>query len=267
MNVLTLWMAIPEATLYMDDGAHNLKLGLPGVKGHGDMCCVCGQCAQGLNHTRYWKPFDITTFQGGPLVPYTPNRVFLSSKDSKKRAVDISSSSCKPPIASDAELSQAALEADFWRRRRNPVRKCRVALKGTIYKDEGGASDSDGGSNEDLPSMPTQGTTPKVTLGSNASSNSSSSSSSSTSSSRSSSGTSTQSMNTSYGEDVASIIDLDEAGWSDLSRAMHMLSQLEEFELQDSWTTTTNLFCCVLEVGPPQGPCRCGVWYPWPHIP
>ena len=89
----------------------------------------------------------MTTFQGWPLVPCTPNRVFLSSKERKKGAVDISSSSRKPPIASDAEFSQAASEAHPWRRRRNPVRKCRVALKGTVYKEEGSASDSDGGSN------------------------------------------------------------------------------------------------------------------------
>ena len=32
VHVLTLWMAIPEATLYMDEATHGLKLGLPGVK-------------------------------------------------------------------------------------------------------------------------------------------------------------------------------------------------------------------------------------------
>ena len=92
--------------------------------------------------------------------------------------------------------------------------------------------DSDAGSSEDLPSMPTKRTTPKVTIRSNSSS-SSNSSKSSNSSTSSSSGTSTESVNTSDGEDVASIIDLDEAGWSDLSPAVHMLSDLEEFRLQD----------------------------------
>ena len=53
VHVLTLWMAIPEATLYMDEGTHSLKLGMPSVKAHGDMCCVCGQCAQALGHTRH----------------------------------------------------------------------------------------------------------------------------------------------------------------------------------------------------------------------
>ena len=32
VHVLTLWMAIPETILYMDEGTHRLKLGLPGVK-------------------------------------------------------------------------------------------------------------------------------------------------------------------------------------------------------------------------------------------
>ena len=45
MHVLTLWMAIPDATLYMDKSAHSVKLGLPGVKGPSNICCVCGQCA------------------------------------------------------------------------------------------------------------------------------------------------------------------------------------------------------------------------------
>ena len=233
-------VAIPQATLYMDGGAHSLKSGLPGVKGHTDICCVCGQCAQALSHTRHWKPFDMTTFRCWPLVLCTPNRVFLSSKERKKGAADISSNSQKPPIASDAKFSQAASEVDLWRRCRNPVRKCGVALKGTIYKEEGSARDSDAGSNEVLPSMPTQRTTPKVTIGSNSSSSSSSnsssnssSSSSSSSASSSSSGTSSESVNGSDGEDVASVIYLDEAGWSHLSPAVHMLSQLEEFELQD----------------------------------
>ena len=168
-------------------GYPNLKLGLPGVKGHSDICCVCGQCAQALSHTRHWRPFDMTTFQRWPLVPCTPNRVFLSNKDKKKGAVDINSSSRKPPIASDAEFSHAASEADLWRRRRNPVRKWRVALKGTRYKEKGGAGDSDAGNSEELPSMPTQRTTPKVTIGSNSSGSSCSTSSSNSSSSSSSS--------------------------------------------------------------------------------
>ena len=167
-----------------------LKLGLQVVKGHSDICCVCGQCAQALSLTQHWKPCDMTTFQRWPLVPCTPNRVFLCGKERKKGAVDISSSTCKPPIASDAEFSQAASEADLWRRHRNPGRKCRVALKGTIYKEEGGASDSDSGNSEDLPAMPTQRTTPKVTIGSNSSGNSSSSSSSKSSISSSSSSSS-----------------------------------------------------------------------------
>ena len=66
VHVLTLWMAIPEATLYMDEGTHSLKLGLPGVKGRSDIRSVCGHCAQALSHTRHWKPFDMTTFQGCP---------------------------------------------------------------------------------------------------------------------------------------------------------------------------------------------------------
>ena len=108
VHVLTLWMAIQQATLYMDDGTHSLKLGLQGVKGHSDICCVCGQCARALSHTQHWNPFDITGFQPWPLVPCTPNGVFLSSKERKKGAVDISSSSRKPPIASNA-LSSAGL--------------------------------------------------------------------------------------------------------------------------------------------------------------
>ena len=105
VHVLTLLMAIPKATLYMVEGTHSLKLGLPGVKGHSEICCVCGQCAQALSHTRQWKPFDMTTFQPWRLVPCTPNRVFLSIKERKKGAVDMSSSSRKTPIASDAEFS------------------------------------------------------------------------------------------------------------------------------------------------------------------
>ena len=171
--------------------------------------------------------------------------------------MDINSSNRKPPIASDAEYSQAASQADPWRRGRHPVRKCGVDLKGTVYKEEGSTRDSDAGSKEYLRSMPTQRTTPKVAIGSNSSSKSSSSSNSSSSSS--SSGTSTESGNTSDGKDVASVIDLDEAGWSDLSPAVRMLSKLEEFELQDGWTTRENLVCCMLEVGPPQGPPPCGV--------
>ena len=109
VHVLTLWMAIPEATFYMDEGTHNLKLGLPAVKGHSDMCCVCGQCAQVLSHTRHWKPSDMTTFQRWPLVPCTPNRVFLSSKERKKGAVDIRSSNVSHPsllMLSSARLHQ-----------------------------------------------------------------------------------------------------------------------------------------------------------------
>ena len=68
VHVLTLWMAMPEATSYIDGGTHSLKLGLPGVKGHSDICCVFGQCAQALNHTRHWRPFAMTTFQRWPLV-------------------------------------------------------------------------------------------------------------------------------------------------------------------------------------------------------
>ena len=60
-------------------------------------------------------------------------------------------------------------------------------------------------------------------------------SSGSSSSSRgfSSSGdTSSESVATSDGKD-ASVINLDEAGWSDMCPAVYMLSELEEFELED----------------------------------
>ena len=40
-------------------------------------------------------------------------------------------------------------------------------------------------------------------------------------------------MTTSDGEDGASAINLDEAGWSDMCLAVYMLSELEEFELKD----------------------------------
>ena len=77
VHALTLLMAILEATLYMDEGTHSLTLGLPRLKGHGDICCVCGQCAEAQTHPQHWKLFDMTTFQGWPLVPCTPNRFFL----------------------------------------------------------------------------------------------------------------------------------------------------------------------------------------------
>ena len=64
MHVLTLWMAILDATLYMDKSAHSLKLGLLGVKGLSDICCVCGRCAQVQSPTRHWESFDLTTFRG-----------------------------------------------------------------------------------------------------------------------------------------------------------------------------------------------------------
>ena len=169
----------------------------------------------------------------------TPNCVFHSSKERKKSATaDNHPASTQQPVASDVKCSQAASESDVLRNHRNPVRKCRVALKGTIYKEEGSDRDSDQGhSGEELPPVPTQRckhtTIVDATSSSSSSSNRSSSSCSSSSGCSSGSGgdASSESITTSDGW-AASVIYLDEVGWSDTSPAVYMLSELEEFELK-----------------------------------
>ena len=185
-----------------------------------DICCVCGQF-QAQSTTRHWEPFDLSTFQARPMTPCTPNCVFAT--------VDDHPASTQQPVASDAEFRQAALASDLLRKRRNPVRKCRVALKGTTYRR--GETDRgfvEGGDGEELPTVPTQRCKHTTIVGA-----SSSGSSSNRGSSKSSGGdTSTESVTTSDGED-ASAINLDEAGLSDMSPAVYMLSEPEEFELKD----------------------------------
>ena len=43
--VLRLCIAIANATLHVDNTTQSLKMGVPGVKGVGDICCVPAQCA------------------------------------------------------------------------------------------------------------------------------------------------------------------------------------------------------------------------------
>ena len=223
----TAW-CIGDATMYMDKSAQSLKLGLPGGWGRNDICCVCGPCAQVQSNTRHWGPFDLSTFQAWPMAPCTPNRVFRSSKERKKSTTAHERpAGTQQPVASDAEFGQAASESDVLRKRRHPVRKCRLALKGTMYKEEGSDRDSDQGSRgEELPAVPTQRFKHTTIV------DVSSSSSSSSSGTSSNSDTSSKSVITSDGED-ASVINLDEAGWFDMSPGVYMLSELEEFELKD----------------------------------
>ena len=113
------------------------------------------------------------------------------------------------------------------------MRRCRVALKGTIYKEEGSDRDFDqSSSGEELPAVPTQRCKHTTIIGVSRSSSSSSTSNSSSSGSSTNRATSSESVTTSDGED-ASVINLDEAGWSDMSPAVYVLSELEEFELKD----------------------------------
>ena len=144
--------------LAMDTSGHNLKLGWPGVQGHGDVCCVCRHCAQARSTTRHYKRFDFSTSQAWPMTPCTPNRVFYSSKERKKSAIgDNRLASTQQPVASDVEGSQIASKCDNLQKRRNPVRKCHVALKDTMYKEEGSDCDLDhGSSGEELPPVPTK---------------------------------------------------------------------------------------------------------------
>ena len=52
-GVLALWAFIGDATMYTDKSAQSLKLGLLGVQGRSDICCVCGQCAKVQSTTRH----------------------------------------------------------------------------------------------------------------------------------------------------------------------------------------------------------------------
>ena len=162
------------------------------------------------------------------MAPCTPNRVFQSSKERKQSTTSHERpASTQQPVASDAEFSQAASESDVLRKHRNPVRKCPVALKETRYNEQGSDRTCDqGSSGEELPAVPTQRCKRTTIVGVGNSSSSSSSSGSSNSD------TSSELVTTSDGED-ASAIHLDEAGWSDMSPGVYMLSELEEFELND----------------------------------
>ena len=93
--------------------------------------------------------------------------------------------------------------------------------------------------------MPTQRCKHTTIVG--ASNSSSSSSFSSGGSSSSGHNTSSESVTTSDGED-ASVINLDEASWSDVSPAGYMLSKLKEFDLKD-WRQQYVCFSFVLCVG------------------
>ena len=129
------------------------------------------------------------------------------------------------------------------------MRKCRVALKGTIYKKEGSDRDSDkGSSGEELPAVPTQRCKNTTIVGVSSSSSSVSSGTRSSSSSGTSlnGDTSSELDTTSDGED-ASVIHLDEASWSDMPPAMYMLLGLEEFELKYGLVATVLLLLlCAL---------------------
>ena len=50
VHVLALWAVIGDATMYMDKSAQSLKLGLPGVQGRSDVCCVWAVAAATEHH-------------------------------------------------------------------------------------------------------------------------------------------------------------------------------------------------------------------------
>ena len=220
MHVLTLWIAIPDAMLYMDKCFHNLKSGLPGVKGFIDIRSLCGQCTQVHNPMPHGEPFNLTTLLGWPMVTCTTNRVFWSGIETKKGVIDINLRGNKKPVALDAEFRQPASEAGLHCRHSSPMRKCRVALKGTLYKEPESAGYSDQGSSEDVPSMPSQRIRFTTRLATTSSSSSiTSSNSSSTSTSSNSSGTSSDAMTTGDGEEGATVNNVDAASRCDTSPA------------------------------------------------
>ena len=145
-------------TLATDTSGPNLKLGWPRVQGHGDISFVCRQCTQVQSTTRHYERFDFSMSPAWPMTPGTPNRVFYSSKERKKSAMwNNRLASTRQPVAWDVEGSQIASKCDDLQKRRNPVRKCHVTLKDTMYKEDGSDRDPDhGSSGEELPPVPTQ---------------------------------------------------------------------------------------------------------------